>query len=287
MHNRWHLLAAVAVVLGCRPQLDDANAPLAVPATLPGFAALPSPPAALTQSRLLTDQGRDLLAKGQLKPAVAKLTEALTTCPADSEARLELARAFARNGRSSVAIKLLAPAKDQRLTCGACLRMLQSAGSDPAFAHLRETAEGAELLAGVSDKPIPFAAWAIRFGKALQSGDPQQTLQFVHSELPYELLRSCPTCDNEAARPVQRQTLSGLLPAAKLTQRFDTVHPEMRGIPLDVPADVTCTGDCCDFVSAKPPQPNRALLQRACFWPVAPDRGAITTIALQYGRAEN
>jgi len=275
-------LACICTV-ACRPGLDDATATLAVPRSLPPFAALPQPAATLQRSQELTAEAREALRSGQETQALQGLTLALTTCPADPDARLELARFFATRGRSSVALELFKPVRAALASCGACQDLLQRAAEDPAFFHLRKTDEGAALFAGLPKHPLPWKKWATDAAAALQAGDPARLLPFIHSEFPYDLLRSCPACKNPAAQQVQRRTLTGPLAAGKIAQRFDTAHPEARGVPLDLAGEPTCTAGCCDWQASAPPAEKRVQLQRLCFWPVTPGRAALTAIALRYG----
>ncbi len=257
-----------------------------MPKSLPAFAELPDPAATWAQSQSQLAEARQALRAGKETEALQGLTLALTTCPADTEARLELARYFAQRGRSSVALTLFKPARAVMATCGACLDLLQRAAADPAFFHLRKTEEGAALFAGLPKQPLPWRKWATDAAGALQAGDPNRLLPFIHAAFPYDLLRSCPTCKNAVAQQVQRRTLSGPLAAGKLAQRFDTAHPEAGGVPLGVPGDPTCTAGCCEWQASAPPAEKSVQLQRLCFWPVTPERAALTSIALRYGATD-
>ncbi len=250
---------------------------------MPPFAELPQPAATWAQAQTQLAAARQALAAGRDADALQGLTLALTTCPANPDARLELARFFAVRGRSSVAVALFKPARAALANCGACQDLLQRAAADPAFHHLRKTEQGAALFAGLPKATLPWRRWATDAAAALQAGDPARLLPFIHSEFPYDLVRSCPNCKNPTAQQLQRRPLSGPLAAGKLAQRFDTVHAEARGVPLDLAGDPTCTAGCCEWVNRAPPVEKRVQLQRLCFWPVTPERAALTEIALRYG----
>lgn len=272
--------------LGCRPDLDNPAATLPVPSSLPPFAALPQPLASLGQSQALLDRARDALQAGRKAQALPLLTEALATCPASTDARFELARYFANHGRASVAVQLLAPAKAAMATCGTCVELLQNVRNHPEFAHLSRTEAGSALLADVPTEPLPYAKWSTAVAKALQSGEPAKFLPFIHGEIPYDLVRSCPQCTNPTAREIQRRPLFGEIAAAKLAQRFDSQNVQAGGLPLDLPGDPTCSDRCCDWNHSLSTAPNRVTLQRICLWPVTPTRAAVRLIALRYGPTE-
>ena len=274
---------AMVAVAACRPQLDDPTAKLAIPQSLPTFASWPEVPYSLVRAGELVDRGLQERQKGQTQAAISTLTEALATCPADTRARLELARTFARNGRASVALRLLEPAKQALATCGVCVPLLQTASKDPDFEHLRQTAEGQALLADVPDAPLPVQKWATELAGVLRKGDDTAAAQWAHPSFPFELERSCPQCPNPAVHDVQRRAVIGPLAIAKLAQRFDTVHPDLHGLPLVVGPTPRCDGDCCIWPQVAEVASNTVFLQRLCFRAVTPARAVVTRIAVVYG----
>jgi hypothetical protein len=290
--RRRLLLLAAGLALGLvacrRPPLDAERPLLATPAQLPPFAVERASPGPAGLAAQLTETGAAQLLAGEVTAAVPTLTQALTTDPANLEARLLLARSFARGGRSSVALRLLAPAKACLRTSGVCVWLLQAMRDQADFAHLRETAEGRALLAEVPTTPLPFAGWAKAAAKALQTTDLAGLVRFVDERQTFDLVRSCPTCQNIGARAETVRKLQGMAHAAKVAVRFDTVHPEARGIPLEVVGEPACAERCCTW-SLPSPQvtEGKAALQRLCFWPTTPAQGVLTEVRLVYGASSH
>lgn len=278
------LFLVVLPLASCRPELDSDKPTLAVPSSLPPFALEPSQAPLRQRADDLVGQGRDLLKKGELKQAVPVLTEALATDPSSPAARLELARTFARGGRASVAVQLLKPAAEKLKTCGGCVELLQAVRQDPDFAHLRETTEGRALLQGVPAEPLPYAKWATEVAQALQGGDAKKIEPFVHSRLPFDLVRSCPSCPNPAVQATSRRPLVGLPLAAKVVARFEPrTQPGSRGTPLLTEGKPICSGGCCSWKVPEPVPVDQAALRRLCFRPGTPTVGHLTEIEVVYG----
>lgn len=272
--------------LGCRPELDAPDAKLAIPQSLPEFKLWPDPAYSLVRAGELLERGSNELGAGQLHTAISTLTEALATCPADARARLALARVFARNGRASVALRLLEPAKAAVANCGTCLELLQQVRGDPDFAHLRATAQGQALLQGVAAAPLPYAKWAGELAAILRKGDDAAAAAWAHPGFAFELQRSCPQCANASAHAVQKRALVGPIAISKLAQRFDTVHPELHGAPLEVAGVPRCSDGCCSWPTNREIASNGVLLQRLCFRPMTPERAIVTQVAVVYGQTD-
>ena len=275
------LLGLLAVA--CRPALDDPAATLAVPKSLPSF-QMERPAVGVAQrAAALVGEGMVVLDQGDLRKAIPLLTEALATDPANTDARLQLARAFVRGGRSSVAVQLLEPARKQLKACGTCVELLQSVVKSPDFAHLRETSAGRDLLRDVPAAPLPYPIWARKVAKALQTTDLATLVGNIDSVQAFDLVRSCPTCQNIGARAETRRPLVGMAPAAKIAIRFDLTHPEARGLPLLTPGDPQCKDRCCQWNLPQPMPVGQVGMRRICFWPKSPGQGTVTELAFEYG----
>jgi len=268
---------------GCTPQLDDSHAVLKIPAALPGFDTQPPAPGIAKRAQDLLVQGERLASQGKLLEAVAKLTEALSLDPACAEARLALARTFALGGRSSVALALLRPAAEHVQDCGTCVEMLQIAQHSKELQHLREATAGRQLFAHVPQTPLPYLRWTADVAAALQIGSVQGLAPYVHSRLPFLLVRSCPACDVASATTPSRRELVGIGLAAKVAARFDTVHPAAFGIRLHVVQPPRCNNKCCDYSIPEPVPHGEAALRRLCFRATTPTQAVLTEVELVYG----
>lgn len=277
------LCLACALAVACRPALDDPAATLAVPKSLPPFQMERPATGVAQRAAALVGEGVALLDQGDLRKAVPLLTEALATDPANTDARLHLARAFAKGGRRSVAVQLLEPAKKHVKACGTCVELLQTVAKSPDFAHLRETSAGRDLLSGVPEAPLPYPAWARKVATALQKTDLATLVGSIDSTHAFELVRACPTCQNIGARAETRRPLIGMAPAAKIAIRFDIVHPEARGLPLLTPGEPQCKHRCCQWNLPQPVPAGQVGMRRVCFWPQSPGQGLVTELAFEYG----
>lgn len=270
---------------GCQqpPALDDPAPKLPVPASLPPFAIWPDPPTPLVRSDELLVQGKAELAKGDLQSAVRTLTEALAVCPANALARLELARTFARAGRSSVALTLLEPARKSATSCGQCLEILLKVKVDKDFSHLAATKEGKAMLAGLPAGPLPLERWATEASAALQKGSPEALAPFMHPSFPLRWIRSCPDCDNAIAKEPQMRLVVGPSRIGKIAQRFDTSVPQLRNAPLQVQGRGACSERCCSWPVLKPLAEGQVALERLCFAPMTPEAAVMSELVLVYG----
>lgn len=282
--------ALVLMCLGlaaCRPPLDDPSPQLPVPKSLPPFSFERPETGVAQRAAGLVIEGQAALDQGALHKAVPLLTQALTTDPANPDARLQLARAFAKGGRSSVAVQLLQPAKEHVKQCGACVEILQKVARSTDFQHLRETTAGRDLLGDVPQSPPDYAAWARRTAAALQKTDLASLVPFVDPRVPFELVRSCPTCEHIGARAETRRPLVGMALVAKIAVRFDVSHADAHGLPLLVPGEPKCADRCCTWTLPKPVPQGQVGLSQLCFWPQTPAQGVLTELAFEYGATPN
>jgi hypothetical protein len=280
------LLLACLGLAACRPPLDDVSPQLAVPKSLPAFSIQRPDPGVAQRAAGLVVEGQTALDQGDLHKAIPLLTQALATDPASPDARLQLARAFAKGGRASVAVQLLQPAKGHLKDCGMCLEVLQDATKLPEFKHLRETTEGRDLLGDVPATPPAYASWARRVATALQKTDLAALVPFVDARAPFELVRSCPTCENIGARAETRRPLVGMALAAKVAVRFDVSHADAHGLPLLAPAEPKCKDRCCTWTLPQPVPPGQVGLRQLCFWPQTPTQGVLSQLTFEYGQTQ-
>lgn len=276
-------LASLSLLAACRPTLDDDAPRLTIPKSLPQFTIQRPAPGVAQRARDLAAEGTAAMDRGELLVAVPILTQAVATDPSSPEARLHLARAFARGGRASVALQLLGPAKAHLRDCGACVELLQAVIKHPDFKHLRETSEGRDLLREVPEAPLPYARWARRVAQALQKTDLAALVSVIDAQAPFDLVRSCPTCQNVGARAETRRPLIGMALAAKVAVRFDVTHADAHGLPLLVPGEPSCKDRCCTWQLPQPIPMAHAGLRRLCFWPQTPAQGVLTQAAFEYG----
>jgi hypothetical protein len=280
--TRTGLLLLIALT-ACRPALDAEDALLPVPASLPALAIEPPTPAATARALELTRTGDALVVAGKLKESLPQLTEAVVTDPSLGVARLALARAFARGGRASVAMRLLQPAAEQVKTCGMCVELLQMAATHEDFAHLRRTAEGTQLFARVPSEPLAWDEWALRVATGLRDADPVALAPFFHPRLPFAFVRACPTCPNEAMRAPVSRDLAGTVVMAKIAARFDMKSQQFAGTPLAVLGRPKCALGCCAWPVTGPVAAGQAAVKRVCLRPVTPTQAHVTEIAIMYG----
>ncbi len=280
------ILVLSLALVACRPALDDPNATLAIPTSVPTYSAQRPSPGQRQLAVDLSAQATSLEAAPDPGKAIGLLTQALTQDPSNPQARLALARLFAKAGRSSVALKLLQPCGELLKSSGVCLELLQNVKRDTAFAHLRDTAQGQALLDPVPAAPLPYARWSALLAKALQNTDMVQLNSFVDPKVSFDLVRVCPNCANLAARNETRRPLIGLALAAKVAVRFDTQHSDAHGTPLLVPGEPTCLDHCCTYAVPDPVPEGKATLRRLCFWPQEPGQGRVTEMAFVYGPTE-
>lgn len=283
---RWAAQAALMAGLlaaSCKPLKDDPQATLAIPKVLPAFADRPKSMQDLDRSNELLARGTQALAAGQLaQEAIPLLTEALAACPGNTQARLELARAFVRGGRPSVALALLEPAKAAVGHCGMCLELLVLVSGDPEFAPLLATDPGKRLLSGVHLLPLPYANWSRQAAASLVKGDARAIEKYVEATWPLLWLRSCPSCPTESARPIQSRALQGMPLIAKMVSRFDPNRPERQPTLLSAAGEPTCAQRCCTWPAEQAPT-NQAALKRICWLPLEASKPMLTEVWVLHG----
>jgi hypothetical protein len=276
-------LALMVSVLACRPKLDDETAALKVPASLPVFVQEPMVPSIVHRATELANEATVSLARHDVAKAIPLLTEALTVDGSHEQARWLLAQTFLAGGRGSVALKLIAPLAEHQKVCGWCLEFLQKVKKDKAFERLVQSSEGHALLADVSETPMPYTAWAKSLATAIQTGKLEEVAKYAHISLPFDLVRSCPECEDVSKRLEQRRPLLGQTMLAKVASRFDPVRPENLGVPLSVEGEPRCEGRCCTWLFPKSVRTGTAALSRMCLRPTAPDHPTLSEIHFVYG----
>lgn len=276
------LALLTCALAACQPPLDAPDAALAVPASLPAFAQEPPAPSVVHRAKELVIEGESALQRGDLKTAVPLLTQALSVDPSSPLARVALARAFVRGGRSSVALKLLEPAAAQVATCGACVELLQAAKKHTDFKMMLGHPEAAALWARVPSTALPYATWATAIATSLQAARAEGLAPYVSATRPFELVRSCPRCTQPGARAPNRRTLLGMPLASKLAARFDPQAGEGQGVTLRVTGKPTCAEGCCTW-----PLPDvavaEAALKQVCLTPSTPTAAVLTRVEVVYG----
>ena len=276
-------LALLLSFVACRPKLDDEHATLRIPTSLPGFAVEPSAASVALRATELADEATVSLARHDLDKAIPLLIEALTVDGSHEVARRLLAKTFLAEGRGSVALKLIAPVKEPLKTCGWCLDFLQNIKTDKAFERLAQSAEGHALLADVPDTPLPYVQWARKLAADLQGGKLDALGKYAHPLLPFDLVRACPDCADQAKRVPQHRLLLGAPLLIKVASRFDLVRPENAGIPLTVQGEPTCVARCCSWQTPKTLAPSTAALERVCLRPTTPQQPTLKEIRLVFG----
>lgn len=271
------------MAVGCRPLQDDPKAALAIPKVLPAFADRPQSMQDLDRSNDLLARGTQALTAGQLaQEAIPLLTEALAACPGNTQARLELARAFVRGGRPTVALALLEPAKAAVGHCGLCLEMLVTVSRDPEFAPLLATDPGKRLLSGVHLAPLPYGSWSKQAAASLVKGDARALEKYIDPAWPVVWQRSCPSCPTETARPIQSRALQGMPLIAKMISRFDPNRPERQPTLLAAAGEPACTLRCCTWPAELAPT-NQAALKRICWLPLEAEKPLLSEVWVLHG----
>ncbi|MSP91989.1 MAG: hypothetical protein EXR79_09360 [Myxococcales bacterium] len=273
----------IALPTACRPGLDADPALVGVPASLPALEVEPKSRDTMLRALELAREGDALVVAGNLKAAIPKLTEAVAADPSLGIARLALARAFARAGRASVALALFEPALERAKTCGMCVELLHTAAAHEDFAHLRATAQGQAFFARVPTEPLPWQEWALRVADALQKADGAALAPYAHPTLPFDFVRACPSCANEAVRSPQRRTLTGAPAIAKVAGRFDTKDPNHLGVALRVTGEPACADACCVWTVPEPVPVGTAALARVCLRAATPITAHLTEVAVTWG----
>lgn len=273
----WPLLLSA-----CAPPLDTDKPLLPRPQVLPSFATFPDKAEPFQLATTLAAEGRAKLAAGDLQGALPLMVKALQASPAHPEARLGLALVYEKAGLGSVALDLLRPLKAAVATCGLCRYVLQAAAKSPDFARLAQTKEGAALFADLPPA-LDFAATAQKLATALQTGDPDKCESWAHPKMPFDLVRSCPSCPQPAQQERARRPLMGGSMMAKLALRFNTVNPQLRGIRLTAGPAATCQERCCTWPLPKPVPENTAALARVCLLPTDATSAVASEIEAVYG----
>ena len=276
-------LALELLTLGCRPKLDDESAVLKVPSSLPVFVQEPAVPSYAARATELANEATVSLARHDVAKAIPLLTEALTVDGSHEKARWLLAQTFLEGGRGSVALKLIAPLAEHQKDCGWCIEFLQKVKTDKASTRLAASSEGHTLLADVSEAPLPYAQWAKSLAVAIQGGKFDEIAKYAHIALPFDLVRSCPECQEEAKRQPQHRLLTGQAMLVKAASRFDTVRPESAGIPLTVQGEPQCQDRCCTWPTPKVVPAASAALARLCLRPTSPLQPTLSEISLVFG----
>ena len=271
------------LLVACRPKLDDAEPTLKVPTSLPVFVQEPIAASVVFRATELANEATVSLARHDLKTAIPLLTEALTVDGSHEQARWLLAQTFLAAGRGSVALKLIAPLAEHQKDCGWCLEFLQKVKQDKAFFRLVQSAEGHALLADVAETPLPYAQWAKSLATAIQNGKPDEVGKYAHITMPFDLVRACPDCTDEAKRAPQHRPLLGQTMLLKVASRFDLVRPESAGIPLIIQGEPQCKDRCCTWQAPKSVAPATAALARLCLRPTSPTQPTVAEISLVFG----
>ncbi len=275
-------LAAALLAVGCKPLRDDPSAVLAIPKSLPAFADRPQSMLEFDRSNDLLVRATQALATQPVQVAIPLLTEALAACPGNTQARLELARAFVRGGRPTVALALLEPAKEAVGHCGMCVELLIAVSQDPEFAGLVATDPGKRLLAGVHLLPLPYANWSKQAAATLVKGNARALEKYIEPTWPLLWQRSCPSCPAESARPIQSRALQGMPLIAKMVSRFDPGRPERQPTLLSADGEPSCVQRCCTWSADQAPT-NQAALKRICWLPVGADKPMLTEVWVLHG----
>lgn len=277
------LIALTSVLAACEPQLDEAEPRLSRPASLPHIDDKPVAPSVATRAEVRAEFGAKALASGDLESARTALTEACTLDPSFTDARLDLARAYAAAGLGSVALDLLEAIAAEVGTCGTCAATLARLdASDARLAAPLSHSRGAALLELGAALKLPWQQWATETAEALKAFRPGVLESFVHADVPFVLARSCPECPNAERRAVEEHSLRGALLLVKVASRFDTRNPMLGGIPLGVAAQPACSDGCCRFEIPASLEPSTAQLEQLCFRPLTPKTAALTRLEIRY-----
>ncbi|MCO4760497.1 MAG: tetratricopeptide repeat protein [Myxococcales bacterium] len=276
------VLAGTSVA--CQEQPLDAAAPkLPIPNTLPALNPTPVAWSVARRARMLHEDGEKALLTGQFKDALSHLTGAVQLDPSRIEARLALARLYAKAGRSSVSLTLLESmvAKD----CGGCVEALQFAKADPLFVPIWQHRRGQALAEKLPTAALPWERWVEQTSHSFADGIGRELPKVVHAQIGFELVRSCPDCSNPDRRKPERRRLFGARIAVKLASRFNTTQKRFGGVNLIVGAAHTRKGRCVIWSVPSPVPVGQAALRELCFRPLTPTRAALTKIDVVYGQS--
>lgn len=281
--SQYAVFFLLLVATACQPALDDPEATLKIPATVPDFALEPKAPSLTQRATELADEATVALAKNDVKQAIPLLTEALAIDVSHERARWLLARTFAQAGRASVALRLFEPLAKHLHDCGWCLETLQNVQKDSTFARLVASKEGHALLEKVPTTPLPYQTWAQTLAKQIQTGKLEEVGKFANAHRPFELVRACPGCTDPQKRLPQHRQFTGSPLLIKVASRFDLTRPENYGMPLQITGDPQCTERCCHWPIAQSIQAGTAALQEICLRPDTPTQPSVTRMSLIFG----
>lgn len=265
--------------------LDRSNAQIPIPDNLPRLDPTPVVWSVARRAKMLHDDGRKALKGGQLKEALSALAGSVQLDPSRSSAHVDLARVYARAGRSSVALGILETLSKDLSACGGCIEGLHAATLSPEFATVWATERGKKVQSAVAKLTLPWETWAERASGSLKDGTGKLLTGFVHAKIPFMLARSCPTCSNPERRQPQLRQLAGGRIAIKLASRFNTASERLGGVPLTTKGKAKRSGRCMQWQLPKPVPVGTAALQQLCFRPITAERAALTRVDIVYGRS--
>ena len=232
---------------------------------------------------LMTDAGKALKDRDCSKAATLAV-EAVTLDPSLTSARLELARIYAACGVPTTAIALLQQLAKASSTCGGCREAIASSQQDKTLAALWKTATGAKIAKHAPDLALPTQKWATDVAADLAAGKADALATLIHPNEPWELIRACPACLDEARKKPEKKRFFGYAVARKVAMRFAPDSRELGAIPLKVDGAPTCSGRCCQWAVKRPLPLDSAALSMLCFRPITPKQGALTRLELVYGQ---
>mgnify|MGYP002629862991 CR=1 FL=1 len=265
--------------------LDLPNPKVPAPDSLPRLDPTPVVWSVARRAAMLHADGRLALNANRFKAALSGLAGAVQLDPSRTEARLDLARLYARAGRRNVALGLLESFTDNLETCGGCIEALTHASTDPDLAPIWATQRGGNVRAALQGHTLPWQSWALQVSQTLTDGEGKLLPKFVHPQVPFVLERSCPACTNPERRQPARRELAGARIAVKLASRFNMRDQRLGGIQLHVTGKPTRVGRCLSWTVPTPVPIGTAALQRLCFRPITRETAALTHVVLIYGQS--
>ncbi len=253
------------------------------PSTLPALETEPALWPIARRARLVMESGAGTLKGGDLLSARAQLTEAITLDPSLAAGRVHLARVYARAGSNETIVRLLLPMAKAGDLCGDCIVSLLGAKEHPDLRAFWATEDGAKIAKLMPEAGIDFAKWANELSDVLQSGMMQRIPDFIHPQVSFELVRSCPQCDNAEKRLAERREFRGYPLALKVAGRFNTHDTRYNGRRLRSSGQPSCRDGCCSWSPPVRIPASEAALETLCFRALTRQHAALTRIQVAYG----